>query len=74
MLLFFCDEGRGPQWAGWWFGPEQSWEHPGWARHGDTQSTTPPTFGWQVPPDGPVDLSLRLALAQTAVQPAGLCT
>lgn len=49
-------------WCGWWFGPERNWEHPGWARHPDTDAPTPPKTGWRVPAHGPLDKTLTLTL------------
>merc|ERR1712194_135487 len=48
ILLFFCDERYGAQWAGWWFGPETHWGYPGWAHHDSTTASTPPDAGWRV--------------------------
>lgn len=63
VLLYFCDGSRSgvPKWTGWWFGPPDTWDHPGWARHWSGYSQSPPTGGWHVPADGPRDATLRVA-------------
>lgn len=59
-VFYFWDMRDGPEYAGWWFGPNMNWEDPGWGHHEDCSSMAPPTSGWRVPSCGPVDGAFQL--------------
>merc|ERR1712048_465560 len=54
VMLYYWDERDGPSFCGWWFGPKVGGDQV-WAYHPDRSLTCPPTSGWKVPYDGPVD-------------------
>eukprot|EP00928_Gymnodinium_smaydae_P062580 TRINITY_DN4640_c0_g4_i3.p1 TRINITY_DN4640_c0_g4~~TRINITY_DN4640_c0_g4_i3.p1 ORF type:complete len:1025 (-),score=220.06 TRINITY_DN4640_c0_g4_i3:391-3012(-) len=56
-MIYYWDERDGAGYNGWWFGPKVGGDQV-WAFHSDKSSLTPPTTGWRVPFDGPVDPSL----------------
>jgi len=58
-MLYYWDERDGPNFCGWWFGPKVGGDQV-WAYHPSRQSLTPPTKGWKVPYDGPVDDSFSI--------------
>merc|ERR1740138_215821 len=53
VRIYFWDERDGPTFSGWWFGPKVGGDQV-WAYHPD-KDMVPPTSGWKVPYDGPVD-------------------
>ncbi|CAE7826752.1 VCPKMT, partial [Symbiodinium sp. CCMP2456] len=59
VMLYYWDERDGPNFCGWWFGPKVGGDQV-WAYHPSRQSLTPPTKGWKVPYDGPVDDSFSI--------------
>lgn len=71
VMIYFWDDRDGPGFCGWWFGPKIGGDQV-WAYHTDRSATSPPSSGWKVPYDGPVDPSMNLATkpkAGTAPQP-----
>jgi len=61
VLIYYWDERDGPTFSGWWFGPKVGGDQV-WAYNVSRNSPLPPTSGWKVPWDGPVDESLRLLM------------
>eukprot|EP00746_Dinoflagellata_sp_MGD_P099254 gnl/MRDRNA2_/MRDRNA2_40361_c0_seq1.p1 gnl/MRDRNA2_/MRDRNA2_40361_c0~~gnl/MRDRNA2_/MRDRNA2_40361_c0_seq1.p1 ORF type:complete len:902 (-),score=214.43 gnl/MRDRNA2_/MRDRNA2_40361_c0_seq1:66-2771(-) len=61
VLIYFWDEGNGTSYSGWWFGPVIGGDEV-WAYNRDTTCMMPPSYGWQVPYDGPVDPFFQLTM------------
>jgi len=61
VLIYFWDDRDGPNFSGWWFGPKVGGDQV-WAYNSNKSSLVPPSTGWRVPWDGPVDESLRVVL------------
>ena len=66
VMLYYWDARDGDSFSGWWFGPcvgsDQVWAfHP-------ASTPTPPTAGWRVPYDGPVDPTLVLSRQTTTAR------
>lgn len=62
-FIYYWDERDGDMWCGWWLGPAVGSIHicgfcPGAA-------PTPPSQGWRVPWNGPVDPAVRLRVSAT---------
>jgi len=53
VLVYYWDDRDGPNFCGWWFGPKVGGDQV-WAYNSE-RSMTPPSTGWRVPYDGPVD-------------------
>jgi len=53
VLVYYWDDRDGPNFCGWWFGPKVGGDQV-WAYNSE-RAMTPPTTGWRVPYDGPVD-------------------
>jgi len=66
VMLYFWDERDGPNFCGWWFGPKIGGDQV-WAYHA-SHTQTPPTGGWKVPYDGPVDPSFVIAANRGGMQ------
>lgn len=58
VMLYYWDDRDGPNFCGWWFGPKVGGDQV-WAYHPESEQL-PPTSGWKVPYDGPVDESFKL--------------
>eukprot|EP00928_Gymnodinium_smaydae_P019324 TRINITY_DN1739_c3_g1_i1.p1 TRINITY_DN1739_c3_g1~~TRINITY_DN1739_c3_g1_i1.p1 ORF type:complete len:1010 (-),score=412.95 TRINITY_DN1739_c3_g1_i1:307-3279(-) len=69
VMLYFWDERDGPNFCGWWFGPKIGGDQV-WAYHPDKAAQVPPTSGWKVPYDGPVDASFQLTPGAAGGAPA----
>eukprot|EP00435_Cladocopium_sp_Y103_P054561 s421_g17.t2 len=73
VMLYYWDERDGPNFCGWWFGPKVGGDQV-WAYHNSRSAMTPPTRGWKVPYDGPVDDTFSIgpvgAAPQAALPPA----
>lgn len=73
VMLYYWDERDGPNFCGWWFGPKVGGDQV-WAYHNSRSAMTPPTRGWKVPYDGPVDETFSIgpvgAAPQAALPPA----
>jgi len=54
VMIYFWDERDGPSFCGWWFGPKVGGDQV-WAYHPERAGRMPPTSGWKVPYDGPID-------------------
>lgn len=71
--VYFWDDRDGPRFNGWYFGMKVGGDEV-WAFHPGKESPLPPTSGWQVPFDGPVDNSFsvaaRAATSQKREEPA----
>jgi len=77
VMVYFWDDRDGPNFGGWWFGPKVGGDQV-WAYHPGKQVQTPPTGGWKVPYDGPVDTTFVIgkstpAAAAAAVAQAQAC-
>jgi len=59
VLIYFWDERDGPNYSGWWFGPQVGGDQV-WAYNGNKASQNPPASGWKVPWDGEVDPTIVL--------------
>jgi len=59
VLIYFWDERDGPNFCGWWFGPQVGGDQV-WA-YNSSRTMTPPASGWKVPYDGPLDPMLQVA-------------
>lgn len=59
VLLYFWDTRDGPQNSGWWFGPKVGGEQV-WSHNQNASSRLPPSVGWKVPFNGPVDAQLKV--------------
>eukprot|EP00928_Gymnodinium_smaydae_P064847 TRINITY_DN480_c0_g2_i2.p1 TRINITY_DN480_c0_g2~~TRINITY_DN480_c0_g2_i2.p1 ORF type:complete len:1009 (-),score=267.50 TRINITY_DN480_c0_g2_i2:216-3242(-) len=59
VLMYYWDERDGPNFCGWWFGPKVGGDQV-WA-YSSEHSMAPPSTGWRVPYDGPVDATLVVA-------------
>ncbi|CAK0799245.1 unnamed protein product [Prorocentrum cordatum] len=59
VMLYFWDERDGQAFSGWWFGPKVGGDQV-WAYH-PSNTMTPPTTGWKVPCDGPVDPTFAIS-------------
>lgn len=60
VLVYFWDDRDGPSFCGWWFGPKVGGDQV-WAYSSD-RSLVPPSTGWRVPYDGPVDSSFQVSV------------
>merc|ERR1719379_2941169 len=60
VLIYFWDDRDGPELCGWWFGPNVGGDQV-WAYHPSRASATPPASEWNVPHDGPIDPTFRIA-------------
>lgn len=72
VMLYYWDDRDGVAFSGWWFGPKIGGDQV-WAYQPSRTTQTPPSSGWKVPYDGPVDLSLCVtakAGSSTAMAPA----
>eukprot|EP00928_Gymnodinium_smaydae_P085677 TRINITY_DN6924_c0_g1_i1.p1 TRINITY_DN6924_c0_g1~~TRINITY_DN6924_c0_g1_i1.p1 ORF type:complete len:736 (+),score=214.22 TRINITY_DN6924_c0_g1_i1:180-2210(+) len=78
VLVYFWDDRDGPNFGGWWFGPKVGGDQV-WGYCANKESTLPPTTGWKVPWDGPIDAAMTitagtggaaLASAALAARPA----
>mmetsp|Transcript_19764 Transcript_19764/g.42853 ORF Transcript_19764/g.42853 Transcript_19764/m.42853 type:complete len:832 (-) Transcript_19764:92-2587(-) len=58
VMLYFWDDRDGPVFCGWWFGPAVGGDQV-WAFHPD-KAASPPSTGWKVPCNGPVDQGLQV--------------
>jgi len=67
VMLYFWDERDGPALCGWWFGPKVGGDQV-WAFHAN-RDLRPPSNGWMVPFNGPVDPTLTVK-ASVATPPA----
>jgi len=65
VMLYYWDDRDGPPWCGWWFGPKVGGDHI-WAYHPKAVGNIPPSSGWKVPYDGPVDSTFRVSPATAA--------
>eukprot|EP00441_Pelagodinium_beii_P018050 CAMPEP_0197658060 /NCGR_PEP_ID=MMETSP1338-20131121/45004_1 /TAXON_ID=43686 ORGANISM="Pelagodinium beii, Strain RCC1491" /NCGR_SAMPLE_ID=MMETSP1338 /ASSEMBLY_ACC=CAM_ASM_000754 /LENGTH=956 /DNA_ID=CAMNT_0043234561 /DNA_START=36 /DNA_END=2907 /DNA_ORIENTATION=- len=54
VLLYYWHDETSLSFCGWWFGPVVGGEEV-WAFHPSRTNKSPPTSGWKVPYDGPVD-------------------
>mmetsp|Transcript_9346 Transcript_9346/g.16265 ORF Transcript_9346/g.16265 Transcript_9346/m.16265 type:complete len:1041 (-) Transcript_9346:62-3184(-) len=69
VMIYYWDERDGPGFNGWWFGPVIGGDQV-WAYHTEKAATTPPSTGWKVPYDGPVDPTFVIAAkGAAAAQP-----
>lgn len=60
VMLYFWDDRDGPNFCGWWFGPKVGGDQV-WAYHPEKTSNSPPSTGWKVPYDGPVDATFSIS-------------
>lgn len=60
VLVYFWDERDGPNFCGWWFGPKVGGDQV-WAYNPD-KGALPPSSGWRVPYDGPVDPTYQVTI------------
>lgn len=72
VMSYYWDERDGPGFCGWWFGPKVGGDQV-WAYHTDKNAGTPPSTGWKVPYDGPVDPTFVISVKPkaAAAAPAG---
>lgn len=66
VMLYFWDDRDGPNFCGWWFGPKVGGDQV-WAYH-PVKEQNPPTSGWKVPYDGPVDNTFTITFTQGKTQ------
>ena len=66
VMLYYWDTRDGDSLSGWWFGPRVGSDQV-WAFH-PARTLTPPTAGWRVPYDGPVDSTLVLSRQTTTAR------
>eukprot|EP00746_Dinoflagellata_sp_MGD_P166820 gnl/MRDRNA2_/MRDRNA2_96984_c0_seq1.p1 gnl/MRDRNA2_/MRDRNA2_96984_c0~~gnl/MRDRNA2_/MRDRNA2_96984_c0_seq1.p1 ORF type:complete len:916 (+),score=241.58 gnl/MRDRNA2_/MRDRNA2_96984_c0_seq1:87-2834(+) len=59
VLIYFWDTRDGRQNAGWWFGPQVGGEQV-WSHNENISSSLPPSIGWKIPFDGPVDAVMKV--------------
>jgi len=69
VMLYFWDERDGEKFSGWWFGPKVGGDQV-WAYH-SAKDQIPPTSGWKVPYDGPVDDSFVVAAVSRSQESGG---
>jgi len=60
VLVYFWDDRDGPNFCGWWFGPKVGGDQV-WAYNSE-RATAPPTTGWRVPYDGPMDTTFVVSM------------
>jgi len=64
VLVYYWDDRDGPNFCGWWFGPKVGGDQV-WAYNSE-RGMAPPTTGWRVPYDGPVDMTFVVSPAQVS--------
>lgn len=70
VLIYYWDERDGPNFNGWWIGPKVGGDQV-WSQNENRSAPSPPTLGWKVPWDGPVDATLKVAHAGGAAPVGG---
>mmetsp|Transcript_33066 Transcript_33066/g.53190 ORF Transcript_33066/g.53190 Transcript_33066/m.53190 type:complete len:982 (+) Transcript_33066:82-3027(+) len=60
VMVYYWDARDGQAVNGWWFGTSVGGDQV-WAFHTKSSSQTPPTAGWKVPYEGPVDPKMTLS-------------
>merc|ERR1712151_978604 len=60
VMVYFWDQRDGPSFCGWWIGPKIGGDQ-AWAYNPDIVAQTPPTSGWKIPYNGPVDQTMLLS-------------
>jgi len=68
VLIYFWDDRDGASFCGWWFGPKLGGDQV-WA-YNPERAAAPPSTGWRIPYDGPVDQSLQVAPSSVAAAQA----
>jgi len=53
-VIYYWDDRDGPMWNGWWIGDVVA-GYEAWAFNSDNASKLPPSVGWLVPAQGPID-------------------
>eukprot|EP00929_Paragymnodinium_shiwhaense_P031484 TRINITY_DN1761_c1_g1_i8.p1 TRINITY_DN1761_c1_g1~~TRINITY_DN1761_c1_g1_i8.p1 ORF type:complete len:1093 (+),score=350.88 TRINITY_DN1761_c1_g1_i8:75-3353(+) len=71
VMLYYWDERDGPTYSGWWFGPKVGGDQV-WAYHPERTAPSPPSVGWKVPYDGPIDSNFKVEAGHKQQQPASL--
>merc|ERR1740129_1371960 len=66
-MVYFWDDRDGPGFCGWWFGPKVGGDQV-WAYHAERNSSSPPSSGWKIPYDGPVDPTFAIASGRPSLQ------
>ena len=60
VYLYYWDDRDGSDYSGWWFGPQVGGDQV-WAYNSE-RAMSPPTTGWRVPYDGPMDTTFVVNL------------
>eukprot|EP00406_Dinophysis_acuminata_P015791 CAMPEP_0179334184 /NCGR_PEP_ID=MMETSP0797-20121207/65798_1 /TAXON_ID=47934 /ORGANISM="Dinophysis acuminata, Strain DAEP01" /LENGTH=121 /DNA_ID=CAMNT_0021047435 /DNA_START=90 /DNA_END=451 /DNA_ORIENTATION=- len=68
VMIYFWDDRDGPNFGGWWFGPQVGGNEV-WAYHPEKSTPSPPLTGWRVPHNGGPDPTLLITPQRAPARP-----